>query len=70
MEKWNLTGRAGDQARGPVWPSGSRLRRASTALSPDASTASGSDDGSAWCLGTSPYGDGDLGTPGAANSPC
>ncbi len=24
----------------------------------------------AWCLATTPYGDGDLGTPGAANSPC
>jgi len=24
----------------------------------------------AWCLATAPYGDGDLGTPGAANSPC
>ena len=28
------------------------------------------DDGSAWCTAASPYGDGDLGTPGAANDGC
>ncbi|MEQ1570240.1 MAG: lamin tail domain-containing protein [Myxococcota bacterium] len=28
------------------------------------------DDAQSWCIGQSPYGDGDLGTPGAPNDPC
>jgi len=28
------------------------------------------DDGRRWCVGVTPYGDGDLGTPGAPNPPC
>lgn len=32
--------------------------------------AAGNDVGAAWCEATQPYGDGDLGTPGAANPVC
>jgi len=32
--------------------------------------AAGNDDGSAWCVSAVPFGDGDLGTPGAANGSC
>lgn len=42
---------------------------ASMALEPGADAVA-NDAGSAWCEGATPYGDGDLGTPGAANLPC
>jgi len=43
---------------------------ASLSLSPSALDADDNDDASAWCPGSSPYGDGDLGTPGSPNDPC
>jgi hypothetical protein len=39
-------------------------------LSADSLSASANDDGAAWCLANQAYGDGDLGTPGAANRVC
>ncbi len=42
----------------------------STSLDPGSSTASANDDEANWCPAKSPYGAGDLGTPGAANLPC
>lgn len=39
-------------------------------LSSTVTDAAGNDDPTAWCLATSPYGDGDLGTPGAPNDGC
>ena len=42
---------------------------ASIALDPGTSAAD-NDDGANWCEGTSAYGDGDLGTPGAENEAC
>jgi len=42
----------------------------STSLSPDALDADDNDDGGNWCLSTSTFGDGDLGTPGDANDGC
>jgi hypothetical protein len=47
-----------------------RLAGASMALDPDQLDAGSNDDGGNWCTATSAYGDGDLGTPGAANAPC
>jgi hypothetical protein len=52
---------------GPVFPN---PNGASMALDPGALDAADNDDGGAWCLGAAPYGDGDLGTPGAPNPPC
>jgi hypothetical protein len=46
------------------------IEGASLSLAPEASSASGNDDGAAWCPATAPYGLGDLGTPGAANGVC
>jgi uncharacterized protein len=43
---------------------------ASMSLDPGRLDADDNDAGSAWCTGGTPYGDGDLGTPGAANPPC
>jgi hypothetical protein len=43
---------------------------ASMSLAPGASDVDSNDDGSRWCEGTTPYGAGDLGTPGAENPPC
>jgi len=43
---------------------------ASMSLNPDNLNATDNDDGSNWCVSTSVYGDGDLGTPGAANDAC
>lgn len=44
---------------------GAALQLAPTVAAPD-----GNDAPEAWCLATAPYGDGDLGTPGAANAAC
>jgi len=43
---------------------------ASMTLDPDLLDANANDDGSAWCQATTSFGDGDLGTPGAANDDC
>jgi regulation of enolase protein 1 (concanavalin A-like superfamily) len=43
---------------------------ASMNLDPMALDFTSNDDGSNWCTSTSAYGDGDLGTPGAANDMC
>ncbi|RMG98095.1 MAG: hypothetical protein D6705_06685 [Deltaproteobacteria bacterium] len=43
---------------------------ASLALDPSAEDATANDDPNNWCAATTPYGDGDLGTPAAANPPC
>ena len=43
---------------------------ASMSLDPGALTATANDAGAAWCLAATPYGEGDKGTPGAANAPC
>jgi hypothetical protein len=43
---------------------------ASMSLDPGASDAVSNDVGSAWCTAVDPFGDGDLGTPGAANPAC
>lgn len=43
---------------------------ASMNLNPMALDFMSNDDGSNWCTSTSSYGDGDLGTPGAANDMC
>ncbi len=43
---------------------------ASMSLDPGKLTADQNDEGEAWCTATSSYGDGDLGTPGAANDGC
>jgi hypothetical protein len=43
---------------------------ASMSLDPDALSPEDNDDGDAWCTATVPFGDGDLGTPGAVNPPC
>lgn len=43
---------------------------ASMALDPSARDATANDDGSNWCEGTTPFGQGDLGTPGAPNPSC
>ena len=52
---------------GATFPDGTG---ASASLDPSARNATANDDGSNWCLATTPYGDGDLGTPGAANDSC
>jgi len=43
---------------------------ASMALDPAHLDAGDNDDGSSWCEASSAYGEGDLGTPGAANDAC
>ena len=43
---------------------------ASMSLDPNAFDVASSQDGSNWCTGQQPYGDGDLGTPRAANDSC
>ncbi len=43
---------------------------ASMSLDPDAVDATLNDDPARWCEATSPFGDGDLGTPGSSNDPC
>mgnify|MGYP003631937144 CR=1 FL=1 len=42
----------------------------STSLDPAQESAAANDDEANWCDGKTAYGDGDLGTPGAANPPC
>ncbi len=42
----------------------------STSLDPALESAAANDDEENWCDGKTAYGDGDLGTPGAANLPC
>jgi hypothetical protein len=43
---------------------------ASISLDPDEHDAMSNDDAASWCDGQTPYGDGDLGTPGRANPQC
>ena len=43
---------------------------ASLNLTPGLARAADNDEGTSWCTAEEPYGDGDLGTPGAANSHC
>ena len=43
---------------------------ATMSLDPAWLDAEGNDDGTHWCEATTPFGAGDLGTPGAANDPC
>ncbi len=43
---------------------------AAMSLDPSALDAVSNDDGGSWCEASSSYGDGDLGTPGAANDDC
>jgi hypothetical protein len=50
-----------------TWP---RPIGASLSLDPNALSASANDSASAWCAGTTAYGDGDKGTPNAANPAC
>ena len=49
------------------WPTGSGK---ALSLSAGALTAAANDAATAWCLATTPYGAGDLGTPGAPNPAC
>jgi hypothetical protein len=46
------------------------LAGATMALDPDHLDADSNDDGAFWCAASSPYGDGDLGTPGGVNAAC
>ncbi len=46
------------------------LKGASLTLSSDGMDSTSNDDGANWCEGSSVYGDGDQGTPGAVNDPC
>lgn len=50
-----------------AWPS---PRGAAMQLSDQVQDAVGNDDPASWCDATQPFGDGDLGTPGASNDPC
>lgn len=50
-----------------VFPSASDT---ALSLDPDHENATDNDIGTHWCDATAIYGDGDLGTPGAANPPC
>ncbi len=43
---------------------------ASMQLDPMSNNATDNNNGSNWCAATTPYGDGDLGTPGSANTSC
>jgi len=52
---------------GPMFPD---PNGASMNLDPDATDAVSNDDGANWCEAVTPYGDGDLGTPGAMNDFC
>jgi hypothetical protein len=52
---------------GPVWPAPTG---ATTSLNPSATDATSNDDGANWCAATTPFGDGDRGTPGAPNPDC
>ena len=50
------------------WPK--LIAGAAIQLSADKTSAADNDLGASWCVATSPYGAGDLGTPGTANAPC
>ena len=52
---------------GPVFPD---PNGASMNLNPNSLSFSDNDNGNSWCISTSSFGDGDLGTPGAANDQC
>ena len=52
---------------GASWPDPTG---ASISLSPSATNATDNDDGANWCSASSPYGDGDKGTPGDPNDGC
>ena len=52
---------------GPVWPD---PNGASMSLDPAFANTAENDDGANWCEGSTTYGAGDLGTPGAANPEC
>jgi hypothetical protein len=49
---------------------GSASAGASSALEPSLTDPDDNDDQQYWCAGETPYGDGDLGSPGAANASC
>jgi hypothetical protein len=51
-----------------TWPSSTS--GATTALDPSFTDPSGNDDPANWCAGTTPYGDGDLGSPAEENAAC
>ncbi len=56
-----------------VWDNGATFpdpNGASMNLNPSFFSAAGNNDGTVWCEATTPYGDGDLGTPGASNDAC
>jgi len=56
-----------------AWSDGvtfSELSGAAAALDPNHLDADSNDDGDYWCAASTPYGDGDLGTPGSANDAC
>lgn len=69
IQLWNGTTMIDEVAwdGGPSFPS---TAGAAMGLDPRRSTASGNDEGGAWCVARARYGDGDLGTPGATNDPC
>ncbi|MDH3731728.1 MAG: lamin tail domain-containing protein, partial [Acidimicrobiia bacterium] len=52
---------------GPTWPDPNGR---SMNLDPTLLDVTSNDDGANWCQGSAPYGDGDLGTPGADNTTC
>ncbi len=52
---------------GTTWPDPDG---ATMTLDPGYRDATSNDDGGYWCFATSPFGAGDLGTPGAGNDPC
>jgi hypothetical protein len=51
----------------PTWPD---TEGATLSLDPAAWTEDANDNPENWCAGMSPFGDGDLGTPGNANDGC
>jgi len=52
---------------GGDWPDSSGR---SLSLDPGSTNTTDNDDGTNWCHGSTTYGDGDVGTPGAENDPC
>ncbi|MEZ4365400.1 MAG: lamin tail domain-containing protein [Kofleriaceae bacterium] len=61
---------AGDTVIDAFAWTGGTANGASLQLDPDYADAGSNDTERFWCLGGAPYGDGDLGTPGAANGEC
>lgn len=49
---------------------GPATRGKSAQLDPDALNSTANGDAASWCVATTPYGDGDFGTPGLANVQC